>query len=72
MEGLGIGQLNVYKRSEVNGELTNVWSRTQERGDNWFYASVGLGVETRAFQVIKFNHWTASMIGVDNDSYLTL
>ncbi|KAJ8048131.1 MAM and LDL-receptor class A domain-containing protein 1 [Holothuria leucospilota] len=52
MEGLGIGQLNVYKRSEVNGVLTTVWSRTQERGDNWFYASVGLGIETRAFQVV--------------------
>lgn len=51
VEGIGIGELVVYTRTEVNGPLTKVWSQVQQRGDNWFYASIGLGIETTAFQV---------------------
>ncbi|PIK60268.1 putative MAM and LDL-receptor class A domain-containing protein 1 isoform X2 [Apostichopus japonicus] len=52
VEGIGIGELVVYTRTEVNGPLTKVWSQVQQRGDNWFYASIGLGIETTAFQVV--------------------
>eukprot|EP00057_Strongylocentrotus_purpuratus_P003675 XP_003727122.1 PREDICTED: MAM and LDL-receptor class A domain-containing protein 1 [Strongylocentrotus purpuratus] len=71
MEGQGIGTLNVYTRTAINGPLTLLWSEDKQLGEQWNYWSQEL-YEQNDFQVVfegVMGFTAESDIGLDDISF---
>ncbi len=55
MYGIHINALTLYTRTELGGDLTTVWGRDYEHGDEWFRAEVTLKSDKK-FQVFVFQN----------------
>ncbi|XP_066300039.1 MAM and LDL-receptor class A domain-containing protein 2-like [Branchiostoma lanceolatum] len=51
MYGRNIDTLNVYMRTQINGPLTTLWSKTGQQGDEWWLAYVDISSDAN-FQVV--------------------
>nr|XP_054769623.1 MAM and LDL-receptor class A domain-containing protein 2-like [Lytechinus pictus] len=71
MEGIGIGTLNVYTRTSVNGPKTLLWTKERAIGGEWVYQTIPLRSNSN-FQVIiegVIGYTTDSDIGLDDVSF---
>ncbi|XP_041480950.1 MAM and LDL-receptor class A domain-containing protein 2-like [Lytechinus variegatus] len=71
MEGIGIGTLNVYTRTSVNGPKTLLWTKERAIGGEWVYQTIPLRSNSD-FQVIiegVIGYTTDSDIGLDDVSF---
>ncbi|XP_041480826.1 MAM and LDL-receptor class A domain-containing protein 1-like [Lytechinus variegatus] len=71
MEGQGIGTLNVYTRTAINGPLSKIWSQDRQMGEQWNYDNLELRL-TNDFQVIfegVVGYTAESDIGLDDISF---
>jgi len=51
MYGVDVAALNVYTRFYIGGPLTQIWSQTGEKGDEWLRAKKILQVK-QPFQIL--------------------
>ncbi|XP_071479396.1 MAM and LDL-receptor class A domain-containing protein 1-like, partial [Diadema antillarum] len=51
MKGKGIGTLNVYTRTAINGPLSLLWSEDRQVGGDWTYKALDIS-STQDFQII--------------------
>jgi hypothetical protein len=58
MYGHGVGTLNVYTRTSINGHLTRRWSHNQEVGNFWVSATIPI-YSQQPFQVGKSKERTS-------------
>eukprot|EP00057_Strongylocentrotus_purpuratus_P001199 XP_001196354.2 PREDICTED: MAM and LDL-receptor class A domain-containing protein 1 isoform X1 [Strongylocentrotus purpuratus] len=71
MEGIGIGTLNVYTRTSINGPMTMLWTKERAIGGEWVYQTIPLR-SSSDFQVIiegVIGYTTDSDIGLDDVSF---